>query len=557
LVKTAERFEAVLARKWTLHERIDLSSLSYLPRSAGGQAITKNILIFSDGTGQAGGLTPDERISNIYKLYRATRVGPESTINPAEQLAYYDAGLGSRPPSGGILETLFRMAHNFLSQATGFGLTTNIIDCYQMLIQLWRPGDRIFLFGFSRGAYTVRCLAGVLANCGIPTRLESCAAMKYDEATARRLAKIAVKKVYQHTASVPRNKATRRQNELMDQRLVLARKFCETYASRQDDASEYPYFIGVFDTVAAIASRGSLLLLAIATLIFSGAVASLLWAFYPAIGLTAGSHVSNALASLAAFVRFTPALWWAWFVAVLATIFLVVLAWYITQQVKFAPASDPRRPWRTLTIWFGRMSFEDKTLNDNVRYARHAMSIDESRAAFARVGWGDPHSSRPEKDTDGFFTFEQWWFAGNHSDIGGSYAENESRLSDISLAWLAEAATTVRDGIKMDRSLFHLYPAADAIQHDERKVGFPVLTRWLGITWQKKQRDITDPNAPLHETVYERLAAPGVQQYDLVQPYRPEGLRRHIRLHGYYKDIPEPPMQFGLLGYIKSFFLGS
>ena len=37
----------------------------------------RNILIFSDGTGQAGGLMPDERISNIYKLYRAARVGPE------------------------------------------------------------------------------------------------------------------------------------------------------------------------------------------------------------------------------------------------------------------------------------------------------------------------------------------------------------------------------------------------------------------------------------------------------------------------------------------------
>ena len=48
------------------------------------------------------------------------------------------------------------MAHNFLSQATGFGLTTNIIDCYETLVRLWRPGDRIFLFGFSRGAYTVR-----------------------------------------------------------------------------------------------------------------------------------------------------------------------------------------------------------------------------------------------------------------------------------------------------------------------------------------------------------------------------------------------------------------
>ena len=93
-----------------------------------------------------------------------------------------------------------------------------------MLIQLWRPGDRIFLFGFSRGAYTVRCLAGVLAHCGIPTRLESGTPMKYDEATARRLAKIAVKKIYQHAASVPRGRAAPRENELMDQRLVLTRR---------------------------------------------------------------------------------------------------------------------------------------------------------------------------------------------------------------------------------------------------------------------------------------------------------------------------------------------
>jgi uncharacterized protein (DUF2235 family) len=98
--------------------------------------MSRNILIFSDGTGQAGGLTPDQRISNVYKLYRAARVGPDSSINPAEQLAYYDAGLGSRPPSGGLFKTVVRMAHNFLSEATGFGLTTNIVDCYEMLIRL-------------------------------------------------------------------------------------------------------------------------------------------------------------------------------------------------------------------------------------------------------------------------------------------------------------------------------------------------------------------------------------------------------------------------------------
>jgi T6SS, Phospholipase effector Tle1-like, catalytic domain len=223
--------------------------------------------------------------------------------------------------------------------------------------------------------------------------------------------------------------------------------------------------------------------------------------------------------------------------------------------VKFAPEADPKRPWRTLTLSFGRMSFEDKTLNDNVRYARHAISIDENRAAFARVGWGDPHGARPDKDADGFCTFEQFWFAGNHSDIGGSYAENESRLSDISLSWVADAATTIREGIKIDRSVLQLYPCADGMQHDERKVGFPLLTSWLRLTWQGTQRQIGDPNAPLHDTVYRRFALPGVIHYDSVHPYRPEGLRGHAKLADYYKDIPVPPEQSGVLRYIKSFFL--
>ncbi len=48
----------------------------------------KNVLIFSDGTGQAGGLMPDEARSNVYKLFRATRVGPESNVDPARQLAF-------------------------------------------------------------------------------------------------------------------------------------------------------------------------------------------------------------------------------------------------------------------------------------------------------------------------------------------------------------------------------------------------------------------------------------------------------------------------------------
>jgi len=95
----------------------------------------------------------------------------------------------------------------------------------------------------------------------------------------------------------------------------------------------------------------------------------------------------------------------------------------------------------------------------------------------------------------GFALLSKFWFAGNHSDVGGSYDENESRLSDISLSWMVDAATTVRDGIKINRSELRHYPYVDGMQHDKRKVGFPILTSWLRLTWQEGQWNIGDPNA--------------------------------------------------------------
>jgi uncharacterized protein (DUF2235 family) len=98
----------------------------------------KNILIFSDGTGQAGGLTPDQNISNIYKFYRATRCGPENNIDPSRQLTFYDPGLGSQPDSGLFFVTrAYRWLHDVVSQATGLGITTNIIDCYAALVRMF------------------------------------------------------------------------------------------------------------------------------------------------------------------------------------------------------------------------------------------------------------------------------------------------------------------------------------------------------------------------------------------------------------------------------------
>ena len=48
--------------------------------------MVKNICIFSDGTGQMGGIRPDQRLSNVYKMYRAMRPGPDSPISPMDQV---------------------------------------------------------------------------------------------------------------------------------------------------------------------------------------------------------------------------------------------------------------------------------------------------------------------------------------------------------------------------------------------------------------------------------------------------------------------------------------
>jgi uncharacterized protein (DUF2235 family) len=97
----------------------------------------KNVAIYSDGTGQRGGIFVDEKRSNIYKLYRATRCGPDSTVNPVEQLAFYDPRIGTLPPGLGLIDNLSRRLYNLVSQALGLGLTGNIIDCYAAIIQVW------------------------------------------------------------------------------------------------------------------------------------------------------------------------------------------------------------------------------------------------------------------------------------------------------------------------------------------------------------------------------------------------------------------------------------
>ncbi len=152
---------------------------------------------------------------------------------------------------------------------------------------------------------------------------------------------------------------------------------------------------------------------------------------------------------------------------------LTALGTYLWTHVKVAFNLPGYSWWRTIRITPLWMQFYDRNLSRDVGFARHALAIDERRKAFDRVPWGSP---RDRKQTEPEW-FQQIWFAGNHSDIGGSYPEDESRLSDITLKWMLEAAQAVPDGLKVDPAVLRLYPSVAGMQHDEAKRG---LFRFAG-----------------------------------------------------------------------------
>jgi len=138
----------------------------------------KNIVVYSDGTGQDGGVRAEQHISNVYKMYRSSRVHPDNAIDPAEQICFYDPGLGTDSGARG-LTGIMRKIDKLLQSVTGRGITKNMADCYEFIINHYKEGDRIYLIGFSRGAYTVRCLANTIMLCGIPTKAENGPLLRY------------------------------------------------------------------------------------------------------------------------------------------------------------------------------------------------------------------------------------------------------------------------------------------------------------------------------------------------------------------------------------------
>lgn len=105
----------------------------------------KNIVVLSDGTGQNGGKGRD---TNIYKLFRMLE---DRTMN---QVVFYDEGIGTE-------------TQRIIGSAFGVGFDKNVLQCYRFIFDNYQSGDKIYLFGFSRGAATVRSLASFIHYFGI------------------------------------------------------------------------------------------------------------------------------------------------------------------------------------------------------------------------------------------------------------------------------------------------------------------------------------------------------------------------------------------------------
>jgi len=111
----------------------------------------KRIITCSDGTWNK----PNTDRTNVQIIF--DMIEKRDALHDVTQIKYYDEGVGAE---GNALIRLF-------DGVTGAGIDDNIQDAYKFICWNYEPGDEIYLFGFSRGAYTVRSLVGLIRNCGI------------------------------------------------------------------------------------------------------------------------------------------------------------------------------------------------------------------------------------------------------------------------------------------------------------------------------------------------------------------------------------------------------
>ncbi|KAH9004251.1 hypothetical protein EDB86DRAFT_2155380 [Lactarius hatsudake] len=136
---------------------------SYTDANPSSLEVRKRIIVCCDGTWQDG-LVINERwkYTNILRLSRALHHVDKRFVPPIPQIVFYQAGVGTEP----------NLIQSLLDGATGASLGDKVQEAYGFIAHNYEPGDEIFLFGFSRGAYTARMVADMIGKIGVLDRTD-------------------------------------------------------------------------------------------------------------------------------------------------------------------------------------------------------------------------------------------------------------------------------------------------------------------------------------------------------------------------------------------------
>ncbi|GAB5561323.1 MAG: DUF2235 domain-containing protein [Synoicihabitans sp.] len=189
----------------------------------------KNLVVCCDGTNNQFGSCNTNVVRLVQVLDR----------DPTQQLVYYDPGVGTMPDPG-FWSPLGKKASEVAGLAFGAGLERKVGQAYIFLMRHYEPGDQIYLYGFSRGAYAVRVLAGVLHQFGLlPSGNENL-----------------VPYMLRFSAAV--RKLKRNSKERTNEYWRVARQFRKTFARAIPDETQRTTrtvkirFLGLWDTVSSV-----------------------------------------------------------------------------------------------------------------------------------------------------------------------------------------------------------------------------------------------------------------------------------------------------------------
>ena len=186
----------------------------------------KNLVVCCDGTNNEFG----ENNTNVVRLLSLALKHDE------RQIVFYEPGLGTFPAPG-TWTPLTRWITKTMGSAFGYGLSHNLAVCYDFLVENYAPGDRIYLFGFSRGAYTARALAALVHVCGL-MRTKNRNLVPY------------VIKLFESEATKAK-KRNDKAEKAQGKKLPLSLPVCSEFKRVFSDSPPI-HFVGVWDTVSSV-----------------------------------------------------------------------------------------------------------------------------------------------------------------------------------------------------------------------------------------------------------------------------------------------------------------